>query len=165
MPTIQEFFQSCKSQNSILFHFFLWKKKRNPKKSHRRTCSAKNQLRSLKALKCHSFVSLTLSSQGTNAFLTLTPLIFLTHRSSVGTFCFPTLSYCKPFPFQPSTVSTNATAATSQMSVKKIFERNVKNSRLGGVDCGERHPREFSGVRRFLAKMRRRRRSLVTFCR
>jgi len=35
------------------------------------------------------------------------------------------------------------------MSVKKIFERNVKNSRLGGVGCVERHPREFSGVRRF----------------
>ena len=51
-----------------LFHFFLWKKKRNPKKSHRRTCSAKNQLRSLKALKCHAVVIPPIAFQGTNAF-------------------------------------------------------------------------------------------------
>jgi len=79
--------------NRNLFHFFLWKKKRNPKKSHRRTRSAKNQRRSLKALKCRVIVRQPIAYQGTNAFLTFSPLIFFTPLGSVGVLCSQRFSF------------------------------------------------------------------------
>ena len=124
---------------SILFISF-GGKRNEPKKSHRRTCSAKNQLRSLKALKCQSFVSLTLSSQGTNAFLTLTPLIFLTHRSSVGTFCFPALSYDKLFPFHISITSRKRQLRLRRWAWKKSLNATLKTLGLAAWIVGSAIP-------------------------
>ena len=58
--------------NSIfLFHFFRRRKKRNPKKGRRRTCLAKNQLRSAKGVEVPHYRNVSIFVLGTNAFYTL----------------------------------------------------------------------------------------------
>ena len=102
--------------------------------------------------------------QGTNVFFTLHSVDFF-DANQLSRKVVPTknlflmtlrIEHCSSF---------NDDGSPSQMSVKKSLNETSKTLGLAAWNCGERHPREFSGVRRFLAKMRRRRRSLVTFCR
>ena len=50
-------------------------------------------------------------------------------------------------------------------ALRKSLNGALRTLGLAALACGRSHPREFSGERRFLARMQRRRRSLVTFCR
>ncbi|MBP5372551.1 MAG: hypothetical protein J6Y55_11605 [Bacteroidales bacterium] len=94
---------------------------------------AKNQLRSAKGVEVPNFRKLEILVQGTNAFSRSAPLIFF-NANQLSRKVVPTknlflmtlrIEHCSSF---------NDDGSPSQMSVKKIFERNVKNSRLGGVE-------------------------------